>query len=54
LLAEIAEEILPARCNRINPRVIERKTSHWRKKRPEYRRRPQPTKDFRNRILVSS
>jgi len=33
LLAEIAEELLPERRNRINPRVIKRKMSNWRKKR---------------------
>lgn len=54
LLAEIGEEILPARRNRINPRVIKRKMSNWRKKRPEHRHWPQPTKDFRQRILLSS
>jgi hypothetical protein len=52
LLAEIAEEILPPRRNRINPRVIKRKMSHWRKKRPEHRRYPQPTKKFRQTIVM--
>lgn len=52
LLAEIAEEIVPERRNRINPRVIKRKMSNWRKKRPEHRRGLQPTKKFRQRIQV--
>jgi Transposase DDE domain len=54
LLAEIAEEILPERRNRINPRVIKRKMSNWRKKRPEHRRFPQPTKKFRQSVLILS
>jgi hypothetical protein len=54
LLAEVAEEILPERRNRINPRVIKRKMSNWRKKRPEHRRSPQPTKKFRPSIVVLS
>jgi hypothetical protein len=52
LLAEIAEEVLPERRNRINPRVIKRKMSNWRKKRPEHRRCPQPTKKFRQCVVM--
>lgn len=52
LLAEIAEEILPERRNRINPRVIKRKMSNWRKKRPEHRHSPQPTKTFRDSVVI--
>lgn len=52
LLGEIGEEVLPERRNRINPRVIKRKMSNWRKKRPEHRRRPQPTKEFRETIVI--
>jgi hypothetical protein len=52
LLAEIAEEVLPERRNRINPRVIKRKMSNWKKKRPEHRRYPQPTKKFRPSIVL--
>ena len=54
LLAEIAEEVLPERRNRINPRVITRKMSNWRKKRPEHRRSPQPTKKFRQSVVILS
>jgi hypothetical protein len=50
LVSEIAEEVLPERRNRINPRVIKRKMSNWRKKRPEHRRCPQPTMKFRQSI----
>jgi hypothetical protein len=52
LLAEIAEEVLPERRNRVNPRVIKRKMSNWRKKRPEHRRCPQPTKKFRQSVVI--
>ena len=52
LLAEIAEEVLPERRNRSNPRVIKRKMSNWRKKRPEHRHYPQPTKKFRQCIVM--
>jgi hypothetical protein len=52
LLAEIGEEVLPERRNRINPRVIKRKMSNWRKKRPEHRHSPQPTKKFRQCIVM--
>jgi hypothetical protein len=52
LLAEIAEEVLPERRDRINPRVIKRKMSNWRKKRPEHRHYPQPTMKFRQGIVM--
>jgi Insertion element 4 transposase N-terminal/Transposase DDE domain len=52
LLAEIAEEVLPERRDRINPRVIKRKMSNWRKKRPEHRHYPQPTKKFRQCVVM--
>jgi hypothetical protein len=52
LLAEIAEEVLPERRDRVNPRVIKRKMSNWRKKRPEHRHYPQPTKKFRQSIVM--
>ena len=52
LLAEVGEEVLPERRDRINPRVIKRKMSNWRKKRPEHRNYPQPTKKFRQTIVM--
>jgi len=52
LVAEVAEEVLEDRRNRINPRVIERKMSNWKKKRPEHRNYPQPTKDFGAAIVM--
>jgi hypothetical protein len=52
LLAEVAEEILEPRRDRINPRVIKRKMSNWKKKRPEHRHYPQPTKKFRRSLVI--
>jgi Insertion element 4 transposase N-terminal/Transposase DDE domain len=52
LLAEIAEEVLEPRRNRVNPRVIKRKMSHWLKKREKHRDYPQPTKNFRKSIVM--
>lgn len=52
LVAEVAEEVLEDRRNRINPRVIKRKMSNWRKKRPEHRNYPQPAKKFGDAIVM--
>ena len=52
LLEEIGEEILPARRNRINPRVIKRQVSRWEKKKPKHRHYPQPAKEFRPAIVL--
>ena len=52
LLAEVAEERLEPRRNRINPRVIKRKMSNWAKKRPKHREFPQPTQNFRKSIVM--
>src|SRR4051812_17512351 len=52
LVTEIAEEVLPERRDRINPRVIKRKMSNWKKKRPEHRHYPQPTKGFAEAIVM--
>lgn len=52
LLAEVAEERLEPRRNRINPRVIKRKMSNWAKKRAKHRHFPQPTLEFRKSIVM--
>jgi hypothetical protein len=52
LVAEVAEEVLEKRRNRINPRVIKRKMSNWKKKRPNHRNYPQPTKEFGAAIVM--
>ncbi len=53
LLTEVAEEVLPERRNRVNPRVIKCKMSKWHKKRPHHRDYPQPTKTFRQGIVMT-
>ena len=52
LVGEVAEEVLPPRRNRINPRVIKRKMSKWKKKRPEHRPHPQPERTFAEAIVM--
>jgi hypothetical protein len=52
LLEEVSQERLEPRRNRINPRVIRRKISYWRKKQTKDRLYPQPQKDFRKSIVM--
>ncbi len=52
LLEEIATERLPERRDRVNPRVIKRKISRWPKKRPNHCDYPQPTRKFRQAIVM--
>ncbi len=40
------------RRNRINPRVIKRKMSKWKKKRAEHRRLPTLKKTFRETVVM--
>ena len=53
LIHEVAEEVLPPRRNRINPRVIKRKMSKWKKKRPGETTQPQPSRPFADTIIVT-
>jgi hypothetical protein len=52
LLQDIAAGRLPARRLRSNPRVVKRKMSNFRLKRPEHRHWPQPTMPFRAAVLL--
>jgi hypothetical protein len=52
LVHEVAEEVLPPRRNRINPRVIKRKMSKWKKKQTNHRPYPQPTRSFAEAIVM--
>jgi len=54
LLDDLARHRLPARANRLNPRVVKRKMSKFHLKRPEHQRWPQPTKPFREAVAVLS
>lgn len=53
LLRDIAAERLPERRLRSNPRVVKRKMSNFRLKRPEHQHWPQPSISFRQAISVS-
>jgi Insertion element 4 transposase N-terminal/Transposase DDE domain len=53
LIAEMAQERLEPRRNRVNPRVIKRKMSKWLKKRPEHRRQPPLKKTFAETIVIT-
>jgi hypothetical protein len=53
LLAEIGEQLLPPRRDRVNPRVIKRKMSKWPKKRPKHRNPPKPAKPFKECIIIT-
>jgi hypothetical protein len=52
LLMEVGEEVLPARRERINPRVIKKKMSKWPKKRARHRNPPRPSIPFRESIVI--
>lgn len=53
LLRDIAADPLPERRLRSNPRVVKRKMSNFRRKRPEHQSWPQPTTPFRQAISIS-
>src|SRR3954454_1462499 len=52
LMSEVRRQKLRPRRNRGNPRVIKRKMATWMKKRPEHRNPPQPTKPFREAVVL--
>jgi hypothetical protein len=52
LLRDIAAEPLPPRRNRTNPRVVKRKMSKFKLKRPQHYHWPQPTRPFRAAIAL--
>lgn len=52
LLADIAAIPLPSRPNRAQPRVVKQQQSPYAIKRPHHRHWPQPTKPFRDAILL--
>ncbi len=52
LLWEMQGERTDPRRNRINPRVIKRKMSKWKKKRPEHRRVPPLKKTFPETVVM--
>lgn len=52
LLADIAAVPLPPRANRIQPRVVKQQQSPYPVKRPHHRHWSQPTKPFRDAIIL--
>ena len=52
LLAEVRRQELRPRRDRWYPRVIKRKMSNWMKKRPEHSQPLQPTKPFREAVVL--
>jgi hypothetical protein len=52
LLREVRHQRLRPRRDRWYARVIKRKMSNWAKRRLEHRRQPQPTKPFRESIVI--
>lgn len=52
LLWEMQMERADPRRNRINPRVIKRKMSKWKKKRPQHRHLPPLTKTFPETVVM--
>jgi len=52
MLRDIAQQRLPARDQRINPRVVKRKMSKFHLKRAEHRHPVQPTKPFVESVVI--
>jgi hypothetical protein len=52
LLQEMNQEILPARTNRVNPRVVKRKMSKFKKKGPQHRPVPPLAKTFTETVVL--
>lgn len=52
LLRDIVEFRLPAREDRTNPRIVKRKMSNFKLKRPEHWNPPKPTKSFRDAVVL--
>lgn len=52
LLQDLTRELLPPRRPRSNPRVIKRKMSKWKLKRPRHRNWPQPTRPISEVVVL--
>ncbi len=53
LLAELAQEVIDPRRNRVNARVVKRRASKFPKTRPEHRGRPPLQKTFAETVLIT-
>jgi hypothetical protein len=54
LLGEMGQERTEPRRDRVNPRVVKRKMSKFKKKRPQHRKPPRLQKRFRDTVVVKS
>lgn len=52
MIKQIAQEQLPPRENRVNPRVVKKKVSNFKKKRPEHWSPRQPKRTFEQSIVI--
>ncbi len=52
LVAEVGEEVLEERRDRVNPRVLKKTMTHRPKKKPEHYRYPQPCKKIERSIVM--
>ena len=52
LLEDVVATPLPPRANRSNPRVVKRKMSKFKVKNPSHQNWPQPTKSFREAVVL--
>ncbi|MEL7499177.1 MAG: hypothetical protein AAFN77_16335, partial [Planctomycetota bacterium] len=52
IIEAAAQEILPPRNGRINPRVKKKTTDAWKKKRDKHRKPKQPQTEFRDSIVM--
>jgi hypothetical protein len=52
LMWELGRQVLPPRANRVNPRVVKRKMSKFKKKRPEHRPVPPLKKTFIESVVM--
>jgi hypothetical protein len=53
VLEELSKERIEPRRNRVNPRVIKRKMSKWKKTRPEHRHLPPLKKTFIESVVMT-
>jgi hypothetical protein len=53
LLRDMTRALLPPRRLRSNPRVVKTKMSKFKQKRPEHRSPPQPSRPFRDSVVIA-
>lgn len=53
LIAEVSREIIDARRNRINPRVLRQSRSKWKSKKKHHYQLPKPTQTFEQSVVIT-